>query len=216
MFNNEYISLRNTDLRNPDKISIHCKIRKVKEPRIAPGKRYIQELELFDDDTNKTIYGLLSNAVANFDKWNNKDEVLLTGYYNQDYEIIKDFHNLAWLGKELPERYIYIIQMEHASAPEDILQSYDSRIQKFPEYNQWRQKILNKDHHKCVVCGYDKLKRLQVHHLYGYEEHPELAIDEGNGVTLCQFCHDKYHSLYGLKNINPRDFMEFINHFGSG
>ena len=27
-------------------------------------------------------------------------------------------------------------------------------------------------------------------------------------------CHDKYHSVYGLKDINPVDFMNFIKRFG--
>lgn len=85
-----------------------------------------------------------------------------------------------------------------------------SREELTPGYNEWRQSVLNRDK-VCQCCGLDK--HLHVHHLFGYKERPELATDMGNGVTLCKFCHDKYHSIYGLKNINPLDFMEFMDRF---
>ena len=85
-----------------------------------------------------------------------------------------------------------------------------SREELTPGYNKWRQSVLNRDK-VCQCCGLDK--HLHVHHLFGYKERPELATDVGNGVTLCKFCHDKYHSIYGLKDINPLDFMEFMDRF---
>lgn len=86
-----------------------------------------------------------------------------------------------------------------------------SREYKTRGYSDWRKNILNRDK-VCQCCGFDK--HLQVHHLFGYEEYPEIAVDNGNGVVLCKFCHEKYHSIYGLKNINPLDYIKFINRFG--
>ena len=85
-----------------------------------------------------------------------------------------------------------------------------NREEMTPGYSDWRKEVLIRDE-VCQCCGLDK--HLQVHHLFGYKEHPELATVEENGVTLCKFCHDKYHSIYGLKNINPLDFMEFMDRF---
>ena len=67
-----------------------------------------------------------------------------------------------------------------------------NRNDETPGYNDWRTDIIKRDE-KCVCCGFDK--HLQAHHLFGYKENPELATHEHNGVTLCKFCHDKYHSV---------------------
>lgn len=92
----------------------------------------------------------------------------------------------------------------------DDIPKIKSREEITPGYNYWRDEVLNRDE-VCQCCGLDT--HLQAHHLFGYKEHPELATDVGNGVTLCKFCHDKYHSIYGLKNINPVDYIEFIQKF---
>lgn len=80
-----------------------------------------------------------------------------------------------------------------------------------PNYPQWRNKVLTRDK-VCQCCGHDD--KLEVHHLFGYKENPSLQTNTGNGVTLCKFCHAKYHSIYGLKNINPIDFIDFIKTYG--
>ena len=81
-----------------------------------------------------------------------------------------------------------------------------------PDYNNWRQSVLKRDDFKCVVCG--DIENLEAHHMYGYKENPNLATETSNGITLCKWCHKKYHSKYGLKNINPVDFVKFIKRFG--
>lgn len=77
------------------------------------------------------------------------------------------------------------------------------------EYNDWRKRVINRDK-VCKLCGGDK--HLHAHHIYSYKDNPDLRIDVGNGITLCQFCHDKYHSYYG-KNSNPHTLIEFIKRF---
>lgn len=89
----------------------------------------------------------------------------------------------------------------------------NSRCVEFVGYNDWKRSVINRDR-KCVVCGYDK--NLQVHHLFGYAENKLLATVVSNGVTLCKHCHRKYHEMYGVKNINPIDFMNFVKKFSVG
>ena len=79
-----------------------------------------------------------------------------------------------------------------------------------PGYSRFKKKVLERDK-VCVCCGYDD--NLEVHHLYGATENPELATDVDNGVVLCRFCHLKYHQIYSRYNINPQDFDEFMNRF---
>lgn len=62
---------------------------------------------------------------------------------------------------------------------------------KDPRYNTWRNEVLHRDK-VCQCCGLEK--RLEAHHINGFEEYPDLRFDVGNGITLCQFCHAKYHS----------------------
>ena len=90
--------------------------------------------------------------------------------------------------------------------------NHRNRYEEHEDYAEWRKSTLIRDKHHCICCGLDK--HLQVHHLFGYKENPELATHEHNGVTLCKFCHAKYHSIYGLKNINPIDFIDFIKTYG--
>lgn len=82
-----------------------------------------------------------------------------------------------------------------------------------PEYDAWRKEVVNRDK-VCQCCGYDN--KLQAHHIYGYRDNKELRVDPDNGITLCVFCHDKYHSAYGRDNANPKDLVKFIKRFGGG
>ena len=79
-----------------------------------------------------------------------------------------------------------------------------------PGYSRFVKNVLERDR-VCVCCGYDD--NLEVHHLYGATENPELATDVNNGVVLCRFCHLKYHQIYSRYNINPQDFEEFMDKF---
>ena len=55
---------------------------------------------------------------------------------------------------------------------------------------RWKRKreaILRRDGYLCQEC-----KR------YGhYDEHPELALDDGNLISLCEGCHNKMHPERG-------------------
>lgn len=190
--NTSPIPLKDFDLRSEYVYGLHmvCKIKSIKNPIVKHGN-YYQECVFCDDNTSKTIDAELQNNVADFDKWNKGDKVELYGVYKGSY--------LAVTTMELLEE----------TEIEEIITS--NRNQETPGYNDWRKKIIGRDG-KCVCCGHDK--HLEAHHLFGYKENPNLAVNEYNGVTLCKFCHDKYHSVYGLKDINPVDFMNFIKRFG--
>lgn len=187
--------LKELDLRNPQFIYLNCKIKDIQTPRLTHnGKEYTQNITVYDDDTEKTIKAIMGNKSAEYDTWKNGDHVQIIGQYIPEYAE-RDLH-------------IYeAIKIEESDEPTPI-----TRENEIPGYDKWRNTILSKDNQKCVCCGHDK--HLEAHHLFGYKEHPELAIEPDNGVTLCSFCHKKYHSIYGVKDINPRDFVEFVRRFG--
>ena len=74
------------------------------------------------------------------------------------------------------------------------------------------QKVINRDKGICQCCGSEK--HPHVHHIHSYEKYPDLRVDITNGITLCKWCHGKYHSHYGIRDANPIDLMDFFNRFG--
>lgn len=58
-------------------------------------------------------------------------------------------------------------------------------------YQNWRRAVIARDGMACVRCG--STKDLEVHHVKGYREHPELATVVSNGLTLCAIDHRKVH-----------------------
>ena len=195
--NQPIIYLKDFDMRSTN-VAVHmiCKIKKVKVPVVHYDGTYSQSCIVYDEDTTKTIDCSL-DAVAEFDKWENGNQVELWGFYSLDFE-----------------EPLHVFKMVHveSDSSEDQQVTF-SRDQETPGYTKWRNDVIKRDE-VCQCCGLNK--HLVAHHIFGYKEHPELAVNVDNGITLCQFCHDKYHSIYGVKDINPHDLVEFIRKYSSG
>lgn len=58
-------------------------------------------------------------------------------------------------------------------------------------YNEWRLRVLIRDTGKCKMSNKDCEGRIEVHHILGFTEHPELRYDINNGITLCHFHHPR-------------------------
>ena len=73
-----------------------------------------------------------------------------------------------------------------------------------PEWPKVEKAWLAK-HPTCAACG--GTKSLQVHHKKPFSEHPELELDEGNLITLCEYhtrnCHLTWGHMYDFKHSNP-------------
>ena len=77
------------------------------------------------------------------------------------------------------------------------------------DYGAFRRLVLIRDDYKCLCCGNDNEKELQVHHIRAFKDNLELATSVKNGATLCKDCHTKYHKKYGWKG-KQETFSKFI------
>jgi len=59
------------------------------------------------------------------------------------------------------------------------------------KYKEWRRRCCMRDGWKCKIANSDCKGRLEVHHILGFTEHPELRYDINNGITLCHAHHPR-------------------------
>lgn len=176
-------------------------------------------IELFDLVADPQAYDFLKKETGF--EYHRDFFTQVSDYYVDTLEELNEFTQFAKridpIYDEIPavklrpkSRWLSIYKREKESNSINI-KPQTNRNYENPDYPQWRNKVLTRDK-VCQCCGHDG--KLEVHHLFGYKENPSLQTNTGNGVTLCKFCHNKYHSIYGLKNINPIDFMDFIKKYG--
>lgn len=68
-----------------------------------------------------------------------------------------------------------------------------------PKYSSWREAVFKRDDHTCQCCK-GRGGKLIAHHMNGFANFPEQRFDVNNGLTLCESCHNKLHSVLGGKN----------------
>lgn len=127
-------------------------------------------------------------------RWIKKGENTRGGKFKRFYD--------KWLDAE--EQYLIVNPPKNTYNPKHARET-------IPGYAKFKKRVLKRDGYTCVCCGYDD--KLQVHHIYGAKEHPDMATDLDNGVTLCEYCHKKYHHIYSRYGMNANDFYEFMNNF---
>lgn len=55
----------------------------------------------------------------------------------------------------------------------------------------WAKAVKDRDGWACVDCG--SPDHVMAHHVEHRKDRPDLALELGNGVTLCAACHAKRH-----------------------
>ena len=148
----------------------------------------------------KQLYHFVNNHPMKF-KYNHENFLKKCdgGYY-------PDEEPLEYQGEVISDKTIIPFSEVHS-----ISKSSKNELRNSKPYNAWKKAVIHRDK-VCVICGHDK--NLHAHHLFGYAENQILATSINNGVTLCKHCHRKYHEIYGVKDINPVDFVNFVKRFG--
>lgn len=83
------------------------------------------------------------------------------------------------------------------------------------EYRQWRKSVFIRDGFTCTCCGDHNYKgrggtlRLEAHHINDWKNNIDQRYDVNNGITLCQDCHIKFHSLFGKNGNNQEQLDNF-------
>lgn len=75
-------------------------------------------------------------------------------------------------------------------------------------YKSWRAGVFERDGYLCQKCA-QRGGKLRAHHIFNFADYPALRLDPDNGITLCDECHKRLHSAYGLKT-NRAQLDEFI------
>lgn len=75
---------------------------------------------------------------------------------------------------------------------------------------EWRRSVFDRADYTCDLCG-EVGKRLVAHHLHNWADHPSLRYELGNGITLCELDHKRFHSSLGGPRIpcTPDDYNRF-------
>ena len=97
---------------------------------------------------------------------------------------------------------------EYSSKCQSIFE-FDVSKRNSPEYGYWRDTVLERDKF-CQCCGSED--SLEAHHIFSYNDYPDLRLDPHNGVTLCSDCHHKYNSYFGHKGTGI-NMVNFLNKF---
>lgn len=58
-------------------------------------------------------------------------------------------------------------------------------------YVAWRREVRKRDGNTCKIKNKDCKGRLEVHHILGWKEYPELRYEVNNGISLCHYHHPK-------------------------
>lgn len=74
------------------------------------------------------------------------------------------------------------------------------------EYDEWRKKVLKRDHYKCQMPGCTTpRKQIQVHHIIRYADSHYLRFSPANGICLCRKHHDS------IKDKEPYYISLFVS-----
>lgn len=86
--------------------------------------------------------------------------------------------------------------------------SENEKIRHSIEFRLWREKVFKRDNWTCQKYKTEGGK-LHPHHIKNFAEFPELRFVAGNGITLSEKAHKEFHKIYGKKNNNEKQLMEF-------
>ena len=160
-----------------------------------------QELICGSDETHRKLLVRLYDDSCSFDKYHVGDFVKLTGVYSIDGDTME---------YSLLCNNIDVLDLEEDTELVDFDSVDEAILREDSEVRDWRDKVINRDG-VCQCCGGHK--HLEAHHIFSWEDYPDLRVDVDNGVTLCRWCHYKYNSYFGHTGCGI-NLVKFLRMFG--
>lgn len=77
-------------------------------------------------------------------------------------------------------------------------------------YQDFIKTVLIRDDYTCQCCEKSVSGKMVAHHINGYNWFIEGRVDPNNGITLCENCHENFHSIYGKGNNTKEQFEEWL------
>ena len=90
------------------------------------------------------------------------------------------------------------------------ISSVENRIKIGIEWRLWRETVFGRDGFTCQKCRQIG-GTLHPHHIRNFAKHLEIRFAIDNGITFCKNCHRLFHHIYGNRNNNLEQVLEFIN-----
>lgn len=146
-------------------------------------------LQEFNDDTESPQNIVINDGI---------NIVINNNYINQNDEVKKSLPNSETVKKQVKEQVKTKVK--------------NTRHVTKKMVRDWSKKIRRRDNYTCANCGVTDKNGSQAHHIYPQSRYPELACEEGNGITLCSDCHTDYHQRY-QGSENPYNFTRWLNEF---
>ena len=81
-------------------------------------------------------------------------------------------------------------------------------LKKDDKISSWRKSVFERDQYFCNICLL-KGKKLNAHHMNGYNWSIDERYDVMNGITLCEDCHLAFHEEYGYGQNTSDQYVEF-------
>lgn len=133
-------------------------------------------------------------------------------------KIRKDNPISYWLGKKRSE--ISKKRMSNAQRGKNSprwkggISPINKRIRNSIDFKLWRNSIYERDYFTCKKCGKKSEAGRRIflhpHHIQNFAQYPKLRFAIDNGITLCKDCHRLFHKLYGFKNNNYQQIIDFL------
>lgn len=79
------------------------------------------------------------------------------------------------------------------------------------EYKKWVKEVKERDGDVCVLCGLDK--NIEAHHIESFKNNIERRLITSNGISLCHWCHKKYHAVYDLDHTDAVTLIKFFKEY---
>jgi len=89
------------------------------------------------------------------------------------------------------------------------LSSIHERLRRGKKFKIWRESVFERDDYTCQNCD-ERGSHLHPHHIVNFNTNAKLRFVNSNGVTLCEKCHILFHTLYGKRNNNLDQLIDFM------
>ena len=153
-----------------------------------------EEFRGFPHYLNDTFEACLDCAFTN--NHITKNEYLINAFYSEDWNNIGNYNVVL---KDSTDYKQIICINDSIYEVVNITKDKYSNIRNYPEYNEWRLFVFERDKFTCQHCN-QVGGRLNAHHIKSYKDFKDIRTVLDNGITLCYECHKQEHKrLRGLK-----------------